>query len=299
METRIDLAPIGCLKPYPDNPRDNSLSIAKVAASIREFGFLQPIVADNDGVIIVGHTRYEAAKTLGLTEVPVVFARHLSEAQARAYRLADNRVGESSKWIEEILDLELEALSGAFDFSELGFGEDEEEKAKKAWTKTERLCTMKKKIVTREKMGALYTTFLATGKEGRSLEDIKADKSAALLFGENLADWIRMTLGNPAAAGSWAILTTPRRRHQEGMHFATEVCKEASRITSIPFYPDVIRAENRQRINPVFTLASEVKEPNVILYDDIVTTGSTLLAAREALMSQKHTVLMVASIRNS
>ena len=84
------------IKPYENNPRNNLVSIPKVASSIKEFGFLQPIVCDKDGVILAGHTRYEAAKSLGLKTVPVIFAENLSPEQAKAYRLADNKAGEGS-----------------------------------------------------------------------------------------------------------------------------------------------------------------------------------------------------------
>ena len=80
------------------NPRNNDKSIDKVANSIKEFGFLQPIVCDGAGVILAGHTRYAAAKKLGLGKVPVLYADGLTPEQARAYRLADNKAGEGSEW---------------------------------------------------------------------------------------------------------------------------------------------------------------------------------------------------------
>ena len=84
------------LIPYARNPRRNQAAIAKVAASIKEFGFRQPIVVDSEYVVVVGHTRLEAAKILGLNEVPVHVAKDMTPAQAKAYRLADNRTGEDA-----------------------------------------------------------------------------------------------------------------------------------------------------------------------------------------------------------
>lgn len=81
------------VKPYPKNPRDNDAGVDAVANSIKEFGWQQPIVVDNDNVIIVGHTRYKAAKKLGMKQVPVVVADKLTDEQAKAYRLADNKTG--------------------------------------------------------------------------------------------------------------------------------------------------------------------------------------------------------------
>jgi len=86
----VEMRDIGDVKPYEGNPRQNADAVDAVAASIREFGFRQPLVVDEDGVIVVGHTRYQAAMKLGLTQVPVHVAKGLSPEQVRAYRLADN-----------------------------------------------------------------------------------------------------------------------------------------------------------------------------------------------------------------
>ena len=93
--------------PYENNPRNNDEAVDKVAESIREFGFQQPIVIDKDGVVIVGHTRLKAAKKLGLETVPVVMADNLTEEQAKAYRLADNKTNEFAEWDFDALDIEL------------------------------------------------------------------------------------------------------------------------------------------------------------------------------------------------
>jgi DNA modification methylase len=109
--------------PYEQNPRlCPESAIEKVAASIREFGFRQPLVVDESGVIVVGHTRLLAAQRLGLETVPVHVARDLSPAQARAYRLADNRTNEDTSWNEELLALEIGELAALdYDIDVLGF----------------------------------------------------------------------------------------------------------------------------------------------------------------------------------
>ena len=94
--------------PYINNPRKN-LNIDKVAASIKEFGFQQPIVVDKSYTIIVGHTRFEAAKKLGLEKVPVQIAE-LNENQAKAYRIADNRLNQDANWDNELLNFEITNL---------------------------------------------------------------------------------------------------------------------------------------------------------------------------------------------
>lgn len=98
------------IKPYEKNPRKNDAAIDAVARSIQEFGFRQPIVVDEQGVIVVGHTRYKAAQQLGLNTVPVHVAKGLSEAQLKAYRIADNQTAALSSFDPDLLPLELKDL---------------------------------------------------------------------------------------------------------------------------------------------------------------------------------------------
>ena len=112
------------IKPYENNPRKN-LNYDKVAKSIKEYGFQQPIVVDKDMSIIVGHTRYEAAKRLDLKTVPVVIA-DLDPLKAKAYRIADNRLNEDSKWDFSILNKEFtDLMDNHFDLDNLGFDNKE------------------------------------------------------------------------------------------------------------------------------------------------------------------------------
>jgi len=118
--------PIGRVVPYHSNPRKiPETAVAQVAASIERFGWQQPIVVDEDGVILAGHTRRLAAERLGLGRVPVHVAKGLSEAERRAYRLADNRVAEATTWDVSILKLEIDGLAGIdFDLAPIGLGLD-------------------------------------------------------------------------------------------------------------------------------------------------------------------------------
>ena len=95
------------IRPYANNPRNNDNAVDAVAASIREYGFKQPIVIDVNGEIVAGHTRLKAAKKLGLKEVPCILADDLTPEQVKAYRLADNKVAELATWDFETLDSEL------------------------------------------------------------------------------------------------------------------------------------------------------------------------------------------------
>src|SRR3954463_11248913 len=101
----IELRPLDQIKPYPGNPRVNDGAVDAVVASLKEFGFRQPIVVDRDGVIIVGHTRHKGAQKLGLAKVPVHVATDFTEAQVKAYRLADNATGEIAEWDYKLLPI--------------------------------------------------------------------------------------------------------------------------------------------------------------------------------------------------
>lgn len=124
---KIEYYPIDQLIPYNKNPRKN-LNVDKVAKSIKEFGFQQPIVVDTGMVIIVGHTRLEASKKLGLKEVPVLIT-DISPEKAKAYRIADNRLNQDSSWDYVLLNQEFgDLLDENYDITLSGFDEKELEK---------------------------------------------------------------------------------------------------------------------------------------------------------------------------
>ena len=127
--TEMQLVPVTKLVPYVNNARTHSPEqINKLRASLREFGFINPVIIDRNYGVIAGHGRIMAAKEEGITEVPCVFADHLSEAQKKAYILADNRMAMDAGWDEELLRVEIEALQG-MDFDPLLTGFDEAELA--------------------------------------------------------------------------------------------------------------------------------------------------------------------------
>ncbi len=128
---KIQIRKISEIRPYEHNPRINDGAVDAVAASIREFGWQQPIVVDVDGVIIAGHTRYKAAQKMGLLEVPVVVAENLTSEQVKAYRLADNKTGELAEWDFDELDEELAGI-GELDMSQFGFETATEDEPKEA-----------------------------------------------------------------------------------------------------------------------------------------------------------------------
>ena len=121
------------IKPYEFNPRKNEKAIEKVAASLREFGWKQPIVVDEDNVVLAGHTRLAAALSLNYEVAPVVVAEGLTDAQKSAYRIADNKTAEYSEWDKDLLqkefarliELDADLTSTSFSLEDIaGFSED-------------------------------------------------------------------------------------------------------------------------------------------------------------------------------
>ena len=125
--TTLELVDIDRLIPYANNARTHSPEqVKKLQASLREFGFINPVIIDDKFNVVAGHGRIMAAKAEGMKEVPCVYVSHLTEAQKKAYILADNRMAMDAGWDEEMLKVELEALSDlSFDLSMTGFDENE------------------------------------------------------------------------------------------------------------------------------------------------------------------------------
>ena len=124
---KIEIADITSIKPYENNPRKLSeTAIEKVAMSLKEYGFRQPIVVDKDRVIVAGHTRFRASKKLGLKQVPISIIDNLTEDQINAYRIADNRTAEESEWDNELLKMEIKELEVKdFKLDLLGFNDEQ------------------------------------------------------------------------------------------------------------------------------------------------------------------------------
>lgn len=126
MDYQFETWSIESLIEYARNPRKNDHAVDKVASAIKEFGFRVPIVAKSDGTIVDGHLRLKAAKKLNLTEVPVILADDLTDAQIKAFRLSVNKVAELADWDDDLLKLEIEELDNlGFDLSLTGFDESE------------------------------------------------------------------------------------------------------------------------------------------------------------------------------
>lgn len=123
-ELRITYESTDALTPYANNPRFNDAAVDAVAASIEKFGFKVPIIITEEKEIVAGHTRLKAAKQLGLDKVPCIIADDLTDAQIKAFRLADNKVSEFADWDFEALEIELDKLKTLnldFELSDFGF----------------------------------------------------------------------------------------------------------------------------------------------------------------------------------
>ena len=119
---QITFKPLDEVRPYANNPRKNDDAVEYVVNSIKEFGFKVPIIIDGSGEIVAGHTRYKAAKQLGMEEIPCIVAGDLTEEQIKAFRLADNKVSEKAGWDFELLESELDEIMD-FNMSDFGFEE--------------------------------------------------------------------------------------------------------------------------------------------------------------------------------
>lgn len=117
---KIEKVSIKDIKEYAANPRNNGKAVGPVMESIKKFGYTNPILINKDGVILAGHTRFEAIRKTGAMEVEVIRLTHLSEEQERAFRVADNRAGEFSEWDRDLLEIGLREIK-ADDWEKFGF----------------------------------------------------------------------------------------------------------------------------------------------------------------------------------
>ena len=138
IEEKIIYLPLKAIKPYKKNPRKNDKAVEFVANSIRQFGFRNPIIIDENYEIVCGHTRWKAAKVIGLESVPCIMADDLNEDQIRAFRLADNKTAEMADWDFDLLELEFNDIDpDLFDMADFGFFQDDEQEEQKPTEVTE------------------------------------------------------------------------------------------------------------------------------------------------------------------
>jgi len=169
---------------------------------------------------------------------------------------------------------------------------------RKAWDNSvEARCNFDYRPRITHRAGVWFLSVWQKSLMGRTLTEIKSDPAEIPHFAEAVSDFIVQVLGPSLSSGCWALCTSPKRRHKV-RNFATLICMDIAGRLDIPFYEDVAFCHSRQRINAVFSLGTLPVEPNVIVFDDFVTTGSTLKAMKELLLPHGKNILFVSGINN-
>lgn len=156
------------------------------------------------------------------------------------------------------------------------------------------LCDLSSRTVLHYLGSLAYFSQFRRTKVGIPFSEIKQSAEIAAQFADAASNFIQRLVSNTE---DWAIITTPRRRHSDGFHFATAVCERISANLGIPFYADAVQCINRNRLDPDFHLLRPIAERRVIVYDDIITTGTTL-SATVALLADRDFVFNLISINN-
>lgn len=169
---------------------------------------------------------------------------------------------------------------------------------RKSWDKTvEARCDFTYKLSLTRRSDVDFISIWKKSVYGRTLTDIKGNPDMVTFFAENITPVISETLGYHLADGSWAICTSPKRRHKE-KNFATLISERIAASLGIPFYEDVALCHSKQRVNAVFEINNLPQESNIIVFDDFVTTGMTLAGMKKLLSSLGKNVVFYSCINN-
>lgn len=172
------------------------------------------------------------------------------------------------------------------------------EKKRKGWDKSvEARCDFTRKVRITRRSGIFFTTLWQKSLYGRTLTDIKSDDTMPQFFADNLAPLLTAILGSNLRKGGWCMITTPPRRHKEG-NFATRTMLLLAKGMGLPCYGNACSCRTRQRMNAVFDVHTVPREPNIIVFDDIVTTGQTLQAMYRAFAPYGKNLFFFAGINN-
>lgn len=170
--------------------------------------------------------------------------------------------------------------------------------SRKSWDKSvEARCDFQYHLRLTRRASTNFITIWQKSVFGQTLTEIKANDDMVDYFADSLAPVIQECIGYHLQDGSWAIVTTPMRRHKE-RNFASRISERLAALLGIPFYFDCAHCRSKQRIDAVFDPANIPAEPNIIVFDDFVTTGSTLLAMKNLLQSLGKNVVFFAGINN-
>ena len=172
------------------------------------------------------------------------------------------------------------------------------DKSRKAWDKSvEARCDFQFHLRLTRRASTSFISIWQKSVFGRTLTEIKSDENMVSYFAEHLYPVIQEVVGYQLQHGDWAIVTTPMRRHKE-RNFASSIAAQLAEILNIPFYFDCAHCRNRQRVNAVFDANNIPRERNVIVFDDFVTTGSTLLAMKNLLQAHNKNTIFFCGINN-
>ena len=169
---------------------------------------------------------------------------------------------------------------------------------RKAWDKSvEARCDFTRRVRLTRRGDVFFISLWQKSLYGRTLTDIKSDDSMVSFFADSITPLIQEILGYDLHSGTWCIVTTPKRRHLV-KNFATRISEQIAKQLRIPFYEDVAFCHSKQRIGAVFTMNNLPDEPNCIVFDDFVTTGSTLKAMRAVLTEHHKNCVFFTGINN-
>lgn len=172
------------------------------------------------------------------------------------------------------------------------------EQKRHAWDKSvEARCDFSRKVRITRRADVFFVSLWQKSLYGRTLTDIKGDDTMVDFFAENVAPLIEEVLGKELKLGNWCIVTTPKRRHLV-KNFATRISEKIAALLSIHFYEDVAHCHSKKRIGAVFSLNVLPKEQNCIVFDDFVTTGSTLKAMKNLLTENRKNCVFFTGINN-
>lgn len=203
---------------------------------------------------------------------------------------------------EFLTDISVPDLSGPLDLASPDAPHGQKDifaiEKRKAWDKSvEARCDFTRRGRLTRRGDVFFISLWQKSLYGRTLTDIKADDSMVEFFAESVAPLIRDILGEQLNTGSWCVVTTPKRRHLV-KNFATRISELIAQRLNIPFYEDVAFCHSKQRIGAVFTMNNLPSEPNCIVFDDFVTTGSTLKAMRNVLTEHHKNCVFITGINN-
>ena len=169
---------------------------------------------------------------------------------------------------------------------------------RKAWDKsTEARCDFSYKLRLTRRSNVNFISIWQKSILGRTLTDIKSDPDMVAFFADSICPVIKEMVGYNLSQGQWCVVTSPKRRHKE-KNFATLISERLGQMLEIPFYEDVAFCHTKQRVNAVFELIVLPKEPNVIVFDDFVTTGQTLAGMKHLLQPLGKNLVFFTGVNN-